>query len=179
MALRPHTIASAVTWAFAYGSNMDTDHLRHWFRDHGHDPLWILEERAALGAGLQLVWNYQASMTGHGAANASNVRCSELPGVALRLTRRGLWALDDKEAHRATVQRSRYRRRPRRIRLLSAGDWFRGWVYFARPDLCRKDAILPTQEYLDHLVKGASDHGLPARHVEWIRATKTAPDNTA
>jgi len=71
---------------FAFGSNMNLDHLRAWVRDHGGDPADIRQPRRAILSGHRLRTNYWSARHGAGAANVEVAEGQLVEGVVMRMT---------------------------------------------------------------------------------------------
>lgn len=163
-------MTESLEWTFAYGSNMNLDDLRSWFEGNGHTDARIERSERAVLPGYRLVWNYYSSRRGGGAANVEHFDGALLPGVALQVNREGFRAIDRKEGHPKYYSRGDA---PVSVQL-GDGSSIRAWLYVAVPGRCRKVTVPPTREYLDIIVGAAEHHGLPADHVEALRAIPTA-----
>lgn len=151
---------------FAYGSNMHTGDLGSWLTRNGYAAAEIAVFGRAVLPDHELVWNYWSRSRGCGAANVRPRAGCDLPGLVLRVDERGLAALDCKEGNGALYDRGAA---PQRV-VLDTGESVNAWLYVARPDRVRSESCLPSRAYLDLLIAGAREHGLPAAHIKRLRA---------
>lgn len=154
---------------FAYGSNMDLEDLRRFFDAHAC-PGHVERALPATLRGHRLVWNYFSRARGGGAANVEPAPGAELPGLVLWVDAAALAGIDLKEGHP-----TRYRRGPKRVAVeLASGALERAWLYVVLPQFRQERTVPPTRSYLSLMIAAAERHGLPAWHVEALRATDTA-----
>ena len=160
------------TWheVFAYGSNMNLEHLRAWARERGHGEPRIERARPALLPGHRLVWNYRSRWRRAGAANVTPRHGAVLPGVLLRVDEPTLAILDDKEGHPLRYSRGAV---PDRVHLPD-GEVVAAWVYRVQLAFVQPATVPPSREYLDLLLTGAQQHALPDWHIEALRLVETS-----
>ncbi|MGD8289242.1 MAG: gamma-glutamylcyclotransferase [Gemmatimonadota bacterium] len=149
------------THVFAYGSNLDTDRMT------GRVPSATVVGRASL-VGFELRFHKQGWKDGTGKADAFAVDHPEavVHGIVYRVDVSELDALD--------VHETGYERR---LVELSIGTRegvteLEAWVYMAVPDVI-DGTLVPTGWYLDHVVRGAREHGLPPELIAWLKAHPT------
>ena len=166
----PKTRTDELHWVFAYGSNMATDDLGHWMALTGNPASGLVRIEPATLPEHRLVWNYRSKSRNGGAANVEPCAGRDLPGVALLVNAAVLNAIDRKEGHPRFYSRGSS---PLRVRLLRS-DEVGAWVYVAVPGRCSPTPVLPRRAYVQLLIAGARQHGLPASHVAELEATPTA-----
>lgn len=154
-------------WIFAYGSNMNLEHVRG-FLAAGYPGAVVEASVAAFLPGWRLVWNYRSGRWKAGAANVERADGTWLPGVALRVNQAGLDAVDRKEGAPHF-----YQRRQVAVRLAS-GDVVDAWLYAAVPTRTVEGVVPPSREYLDLLVAGARAASLPEEHVAALERVPVA-----
>ena len=159
-----------LSWVFAYGSNMATDDLKRRIVDEAGSADGLVRVAGAFLPDHQLVWNYRSSTRKGGAANVERCYGRELPGVALLVDEAVLGVIDRKEGHPSFYNRGAS---PVRLRL-SGGEEINAWVYVAARRRCSPRPVLPRRAYLQLLIDGARQHGLPATHIAELEATPTA-----
>lgn len=128
---------------FAYGSNMDAARMR------SRGMRWDRGDRiAAKLAGYRLLFDKQAKLSPEvGYANVAKSSGSCVEGV-LYFLKTPLSRLDGFEGYPIHYGR--------RLLLLETEEGLeQAYVYFAQPDF-RVSGLLPTKEYMSHLLKGAS-----------------------
>lgn len=145
---------------------MHTGDLVTWLRRNGYAAAEIAVLGRAVLPDHELVWNYWSRSRGCGAANVRPRAGCDLPGLVLRVDERGLVALDRKEGNGAFYDRGAA---PLRV-VLDTGESVNAWVYIAKPERVRSEACLPSCAYLNLLIAAAREHGLPAAHIECLRA---------
>jgi hypothetical protein len=161
-------------WVFAYGSNMYLTDLQHWMQAHGFEGAQILESAPARLTDYELVWNYFSVSRDGGAANVRPAAGATLHGVALRVDDLGLQAIDEKETH-PTVYCRTLRSFVIAARAGSEAE-VEGHLYVVTPDYELDDYVAPTRAYLDLLISGARQHGLPDGYVAMLeRITAIGP----
>lgn len=153
-----------ITRVFAYGSNLDRRRMRR------RVPSARFEGRAWLDE-----WTLRFNKRGSrdGTAKANVVRTGRpgdaVPGVVYRMLARELPELDRVEGGYDRVRAVLRYEGPvpahesadARNRPASA------WIYVARSETL-DSGIRPARWYLEHVLRGARDHGLPAAHVAWL-----------
>ena len=153
-------------WVFAYGSNMDLDDLGLWLTRSNLPPARIVQAQAAKLVGYRLVWNHFSQTRGGGVANIERAE-SELPGVALRVDRQTLSALDKKEGYPSRYGRSLA------PAILQSGSCIQAWAYMVQAENVIDGVVLPSRHYKGILVRGATRFQLPAEHIEFLSALET------
>lgn len=153
-------------WVFAYGSNMHLFDLGQWMSTRNVPLGRILQASAAKLIGYRLVWNYYSPARAGGAANIEPA-AGDLPGVALRVNRQGLDALDRKEGF--PIRYGRHRARA----VLASGRAVDVWTYIAEPAYRRQQLVPPTRHYRRLLIEGALHFKLPMAHVRALEAVAT------
>ena len=137
---------------FAFGSNMLTARVRD--RCPSATPAGI-----ALLHGHTLRF-HKRSKDGSGKANALRTgnQFDLVRGVLFELTTADLTALDRHEKGYERLELSVVRQ---------DGADVKAWIYVASPDAI-DDQLKPTADYLQLVVDGAKEHGLPAEYVKAI-----------
>jgi hypothetical protein len=134
-------------------------------------PEAIHRAKAAILPGYRLIWNYRSIFREGGAVDVEPYAGKDLSGVALLMDADVLRAIDLKEGHPRFYSRGRT---PLRVRLVG-GEEVGAWVYVARPERCTAAPFLSRREYyLQLLLDGARQYGLPAGHIAELEATPTA-----
>ncbi|MDG2333671.1 MAG: gamma-glutamylcyclotransferase [Myxococcota bacterium] len=141
---------------FAYGSNLSTRRLAE--RIPHPQPVAVAELDAH-----RLVFN-KPSADGSGKANLIPEPGSVAWGVVWSIPATAWTALDGFEPG--------YRRTPCRVRD-DAGQWHNAQVYlWESPD----PEQLPYAGYVEHLLQGAREHGLPDGFIRFLAGVRTRPD---
>lgn len=143
-------------WYFAYASNMSRAQVRQRAGEFGEEKLARLN-------------NYQLNFDkiargGTGTANIAPAEGKTVFGVLYRLSEQQLRALDRYEGVPDHYRRSQLTVEDEQGHKISAQ------VYLARK--VRK-GLKPDRPYLQRIVQGAEEHGLPGDYVEQLR--KIAP----
>jgi gamma-glutamylcyclotransferase len=142
-------------WYFAYGSNLSRDRKQN--RTGA-----IREARAAQLVGYRLCFNKRVN--GGGVyANIVPDAGSEVWGVVYRCNSGAISRLDGCEG----VADGHYHRVPVII-TTADGQPLAAEVYIATPEWTTTPGK-PSAEYLDHILQGAQEHGLPAEYIQEIR----------
>jgi gamma-glutamylcyclotransferase (GGCT)/AIG2-like uncharacterized protein YtfP len=157
-------------WVFAYGSNMDVDHLRDWLDKKGYRLDGLLRVEPATLAGYRLVWNYYSKSRNGGAANVEPCEGREISGLALSVDPKTLKAIDQKEGHPTFYSRGSSQLTAR----LNNGEEIGAWLYVVVHTRCENTPVWPRREYLELLIKAARKYGLPAGYIGELEATSTA-----
>lgn len=156
---------------FAYGSNMDLEHLVEWCRSHCKAEVQILESKVVTLPNHKLVWNYYSKMRKGGAANVEYRDGSQVPGLLLKVTSKSLRYIDHKESHPTIYDRGA---RPLSV-CLSHKATELAWVYKVLPQFCSSEIVLPTPEYLAIVLNAAKRHQLPEWHIEELLKAQCSP----
>lgn len=153
-------------WVFAYGSNMDLEDLGRWLTTSNLPPARIVQAQAAKLVGYRLIWNYFAASRGGGVANIERAD-GDLPGVALRVDRQTLSALDRKEGYPTCYGRSLA------PAILRSGTRIQAWAYCVQTEHVVEQVVLPSRHYKNILIRGATRFELPLEHIEHLSAIPT------
>jgi len=153
-------------WVFAYGSNMDLEDLGLWLTASNLPPARIVQAQAAKLVGYRLVWNYFAATRGGGVANIEPAD-GDLPGVALRVDRQTLSALDRKEGYPSRYGRSLTQA------VLGSGTRIQAWAYRVQAEHVVDEVVLPSRHYKNILLRGATHFELPVAHIELLSSIPT------
>ena len=141
---------------FAYGSNMDGQHLR----DHCPSALCV---GAARLDGHRLAFLRRSARTGTGVADVVADPGATVWGAVWQIDERDLGALDLKEG-----EGHAYARRETLVTLLSQESEIRVHVYSV---ISKKDSeVTPSREYLMRMITAAEAHGLPPDYVAAMKA---------
>jgi hypothetical protein len=148
-------------------------HLRdfaRWSRERGRAKPVVRCVRRATLRDFELVWNYRSPVRSGGAANVAPVAGRLVPGVILAVDAATLASLDRKEGHP-----NRYCRgdAPRPVELAGGGQGS-AWVYEVTKAWRSTAAVPPRLAYLNLVVEGARQFGLPEWHIRTLEATPTA-----
>ena len=125
---------------FAYGSNMDPDHMRI------RGVMFSKREHAFLD-GWRLVFNKTSCRPGEGYANIEKDIDSTVEGILYEIEDADIGKLDEYEDYPEDYDRIYLKVR------LDDGAVIEAFAYIAQPDRV-KDGLRPTREYLSHLLKG-------------------------
>jgi len=153
-------------WVFAYGSNMDFEDLGLWLTTSNLPPARIVQAQAAKLVGYRLVWNHFSATRGGGVANIEPAD-SDLPGVALRIDRQTLAALDRKEGYPSRYGRSLAEA------VLGSGRRIRAWAYRVQPEHLVEGVLHPSRHYKGILLRGATRFELPPEHISMLSTLPT------
>lgn len=150
-------------WVFAYGSNLNLEDLRHWLAHYGYPPNGVLQVLPARLPGYELVWNYYSPVRQGGAANVqpANDRC--VFGALLQISAETLPGIDKKEGHPTRYSRGNHlvATEP-----LPNGAVTQAWLYQVQPAFRTQAPCRPTAEYLEIMLQGIAQVGLPD---EWVK----------
>lgn len=155
---------------FAYGSNLDRRRMR------GRVPSARFEARAWLD-GWTLRFNKRGSRDGTAKANVVRTGRSgdAVPGVVYRMRARELPDLDRVEGGYDRVRSALRYEGPVPAREGAEGRDrpASAWIYVARAATL-DSGIRPAPWYLEHVRRGAREHGLPASHLAWLEGVATS-----
>jgi AIG2 family protein len=157
----------STVWYFAYGSNMQAATFRG---RRGISPLRAIAGRAA---GWRLVFDKPSLLaTPEGYANIIPDPAAEVLGVLYEITREELEHVELTEG----VKLGNYDRVELPVLPLVSPD---GGVRLASSLASerRNQALLPSRRYLDLVVAGALEHGLPADYVATLRGLDTCEES--
>jgi len=136
---------------FAYGSNMDTLHLRD------HCPSAVCLGAARLAA-HRLAFLRRSVRTGTGVADVIADPAATVWGAVFELDEGDLGALDLKEG-----EGHAYARRETSVSMHPGGAELRVHIYTV---ISKRDhEVTPSREYLMRMIAAAEAHGLPADYV--------------
>ena len=103
-----------------------------------------------------------------------------LPSTALRVWGR-LWQIGDDQLEALDAVEGNYRRLEVIVEHMSQpDDGFRpeqisAMTYVVRDELRAPEKGAPEAEYLDHMLVGAEECGLPVRYIRFLRASSKSP----
>lgn len=154
-------------WYFAYGSNMQSATLR------GRRGVEYRRAIAAQLSGWQLVFD-KPGLAGTGEAYATIVPAARATtyGVLFQVTPEDMTHIDLTEGvligayRRVEVIATALHTRTRRAAFTLASDR-------------RHPTARPTTRYMNLVIEGAVEHGLPARHVDFLRTVPTREESPA
>jgi len=140
-------------WYFAYGSNLSKERLRRRIGE------WMEEHNATL-KGFRLT--FAKSYSGHtsGKADIKPDPSGEVKGVIYSVTESQLSKLDKYEGVGIGV----YRRK--RVNVESEGKLVSATTYVMVREIC---PLKPSNEYLEHILKGLEEHGYSKEVMEEVR----------
>ncbi len=150
-------MATATAWYFAYGSNMNRTQMR--------SRAQILEEQLASLENYVLVFNKKAR-GGYATANIRPAPGKIVHGVLYKIPESAFRELD------------RFESVPQHYRRIEvgvtdgAGGKINAQVYIATKV---QKGLRPAPHYLQTILDGAGEHGLPAGYIDLIKATAGAP----
>lgn len=148
---------SRTAWYFAYGSNMNRAQMQ---AQSGR----ILEEYPAQLPNYELRFNKKVR-GGTAAANVQPAQGKTVHGVVYRIEEGAFRALDRFEGAPEHYRRIEVRVNPEGAQPVSAQ------VYIATKV---EKGLRPATHYLQALLKGAGEHGLPAAYIEELKAAAGA-----
>ncbi len=153
-----------VSWYFAYGSNMNPGRVR----ERG---LNVVDVQAASINDLSLRFDKAArEHPGEGHANLVWLRGSTAEGVLYRL-------VAPVEIEKMDPFETAPRYYSREVITVQTGQGpVQAWTYFANAAV-RRDGLLPSRDYLDHLLAGQP--WLSPKYFDWLAAHPVAPRRQA
>lgn len=141
-------------WYFAYGSNMDSKQMA------GRVGRCDIEWRTGYVQDYKLVFN-KPGRDNSGKANIEPCPGEVVWGVLYKLTREELEKLDKHEG----VGSGDYYRKCLKV-TLESGEIVVAECYFA----CKtRSGLKPNRDYLERIISGGEEHGLPKGYVERLR----------
>jgi gamma-glutamylcyclotransferase len=146
---------------FAYGSNMDGEHMR------GHCPACRCLGPARLD-GHRLAFSRRSVVSGTGVADVVPAAGEAVWGIAYELADGDLDALDRKEGNGWAYTRERMP-----IALAADGAMQSAIVYTVLAK--EPGAVAPSREYLERLTTAARRQGLPEDYIATLRAISFVP----
>jgi cation transport regulator ChaC len=147
------------SWYFAYGSNLDP--VRKEDRTGG-----IREARSARLRGFRFAFNKKGN-DGSGKANIVSDSGGEVWGVVYRCSAKALAAMDRMEG-----VPDHYERQAVEV-VLDSGESIDAITYVANPHKVA-DGLMPTRDYLKHVLQGIRHHQLPNSYLSIIQALGSA-----
>jgi cation transport regulator ChaC len=145
-------MANAGVWYFAYGSNLSRAQMQNRAGQ-------ILSSQAARLENYELVFNKKAR-GGSAEANVQPARGKTVHGVLYRVTDAGLRNLD-----RSTGVPMHYRRIEVTV-VDAGGNKITAQTYIASKV---EKGLRPASHYVQAILSGAGEHGLPADYIDGIR----------
>ncbi|MGE3902422.1 MAG: gamma-glutamylcyclotransferase family protein [Nitrospiraceae bacterium] len=148
-------------WYFAYGSNLDTGRLEDRVGRRN------IEWRLARLDGYRLSFDKPAA-DGSGYAMVVPEEGHTVHGV--------LYALQDHELKKLDKHEGVHKRQyvPRTITIRTHdGEPISAECYFA---ISPSSGLRPRRDYLDLIINGAEDHGLPPTYIEWLKSVTAMDD---
>ena len=151
--------ADGLSDVFAFGSNLDlTDFIAWCRRERGLTPkieriswAWLRDYRFS--------WDYYSPVRRGGAANINPAAGYSVAGVVFKVDSATLAALDAKEGHP-----ERYLRQKVSVECMDAPKGMRKvWTYRVTPTYRTEGPVKPTQAYIDIVLKGIAEQGLPSQ----------------
>ncbi|MFS8840446.1 gamma-glutamylcyclotransferase family protein [Synechococcus sp. W55.2] len=143
-------------WYFAYGSNLDAQQM-------GHRAVDFKEARRARLQGYRLTFNKRGN-DGTGKANIVRDPSGVVWGVAYLCSSDRLERMDRYEG----IPGGHYRRQQVQLRS-DEGEVIEAMTYVAG-DSFIDDSLIPSEGYLQGILKGAREHGLPPDYIHQIEA---------
>jgi len=142
------------SWYFAYGSNLDSGQ-----KERRTGP--TREARIARLKGYDIAFNKRTN-SGTGAANIVRRKAETVWGVVFRCSPETLVKMDGYER----TEGGDYRRATVRVRCES-GDEIDAVTYIAGESFV-SDSLIPSDKYLQTVLRGARHYGLPEEYIRKI-----------
>lgn len=153
------------SWVFTYGINMNTDHLRAYFKQSGYDfDSLVIDSRVGSLQKARLSWKNRSRNWAGGTATFDEEESSELYGVAFLVNSEGLKAFDKKESPRYI------REEQKRQIILEDGHTIECFVYQVSPANREPDDIAPKSAYLKQMLAAATENSLPAWYIQQLES---------
>lgn len=150
---------------FAYGSNMSLEQMQERC---GKDNFKTVG--AAIIKDYQLAFRRRSGnkWCNKGVADLKGKDGFKTYGVLYKINKYALEELDYNEGYQEGREKSMnsYNREERKVILLESGKSSNAMCYFANP---QNDFIQPSKKYLDTLIRGAEENGLPEEAIENIK----------
>ncbi len=153
-------MTAAIAWYFAYGSNMNRTQMR--------SRAQVLEEQLARLENYELLFNKKAR-GGYATANIRPAPGKIVHGVLYKIPESAFHSLD------------RFESVPEHYRRIEvgvtdgAGKKINAQVYIATKV---EKGLRPAPHYLQAILNGAGEHGLPAEYIDQIKAAAGAPSES-
>lgn len=152
---------------FAYGSNMDSEDLANWCSRKGYSAIEPVKTQRAILNGHFLSFDFFSRLGRHGgAANITNDRECQVPGILMWLEDREKTKIREKEGP------STYEEIPVSVESEDGVLHHDVLTYRVFPERREHRSVKPTHEYKNIMIKGAEDHRLPK---DWICLLKSLP----
>jgi hypothetical protein len=148
---------------FAYGSNLNTDHLRSWLSRWGVDPEELGPARQAILPGYRLRTNYLRSF-GVGACNIEPRPRSRVEGIVMTVTPSIREVLRLKEGHP-----HRYAEIKIAVAPFGKQRTVRAFTYIVTHQFALHFDVPVTQEYRRLILEGAASHRLSPHYQRHLR----------
>lgn len=163
---------------FAYGSNMDPEHLNEWIEqwigwNKGKSCTVAKACRARL-PGYSMCWNHR-QRNGTGAANIVEDPMNALWGAAIEVS--DITPIDHKEGFRPTSPTTSNCLRFEKDVIFDDGSQHTAHIYIARET--ESSFVSPTQGYKDLVLKGAAHFNLPQDYRNTLAAVQTRESEIA
>lgn len=152
------------TLIFAYGSNMNAQHLQEFAKSkYNYSFNWQKVCNARL-PNYTIAWNRFSNRWGGGVANIAEKENEEVWGVILSVSEKDLAILDQKESYPNVYQRYK-------VEVFAEnGEKYEVETYKAPADE-RTLYFLPTYEYLKTIIEGAEINNLPEAYLQKMKET--------
>jgi gamma-glutamylcyclotransferase len=150
-------MAGPTAWYFAYGSNMSRAQMRSRAGE-------ILEERPGRVANFELVFNRRAR-GGSATANIRPALGKVVEGVLYKIAQSSFRNLDRFEGAPQHYRRTELKVIDNEEKEILAQAYIATKV---------EKGLRPAPHYLQAILEGAGEHGLPAEYIERIKATAQA-----
>jgi len=148
---------------FAYGSNVNTGHLRSWLDRCGLAPDELGPPRKAILSGYRLRTNYLRSI-GVGASNIEPRPRNRVEGIIMPVTPSVHEALRLKEGHP-----HRYAEIEIAVTPFGKQRTVQAFTYMVTPAYCLPFDVPVTEEYRRLILEGAASHRLSPRYQHQLR----------
>jgi hypothetical protein len=153
---------------FAYGSNMNEEHLTQWCLERGYSPVTALKREVAVLKGWRLEFNYYSSRWGAGAANIVRDEKGEAWGILMELTEKDYEKIRCKEGYPNYYDEIIVDVLTRDGKLLTNVKTFK--VVRSRES---KEYTPPTREYLNLLIEAAINNNFPQYYIKFLKSLPT------
>ncbi len=160
---------SSSTDYFAYGSNMNIEHLRKWLDRFCVPHEGVSNPRLAILPGFRLRTNY-LTMASLGAANIEPCRGQQVEGVLLTVSPDVVAALDLKEGHPR-----RYRQTKVVVIVPPSGRTITAMTYRVTEEYQLPFDFPVSATYRNMVLSGAAEAGLSSGYQSHLRGMLTTP----
>jgi hypothetical protein len=159
---------SGTVWYFAYGSNLETATLC------GRREVEVLRAVPVRAPGWRLVFDKPTLIdTGHSVANIVAESAAEALGVVYAVTEPNLAHVELTEG----VPFGNYRRVSVFVEPLTAGALPGPTRALSLSSDRRTPALRPSDRYMNIVITGAIEHGLPPEHVAFLRGVPSQEES--